>query len=78
MTTTTTTYWCDDNGTVYCEDHAGNYLRCAIKNNPAAREHHTPLGTWERMTAQDVVDFQAFIDARLGGGSVCEQCRDRY
>lgn len=77
MSTTTVRYWTDDNGAITCEAHAGNYLTCGIAASPKATEHHTPLGTFELLTDDEVVEFQAFLDERLGGGSPCETCRDR-
>lgn len=77
MATKTARFWADDNGMICCEDHAGMYLTHCIEAQPKARVHRTPRGTYELMTKQDVIDFQAFIDARLGGGSICEICRDQ-
>lgn len=40
--------WVSDNGDVTCDDHAGAYLRSAIKAKPKAINHDTPLGTWDQ------------------------------
>lgn len=76
MTTKTSHFWENDNGTIYCEEHAGNYLRCGIKAEPKAKTHHTPLGTWTLMSRQDVTDFEAFLLDHYGREvSCCEGCR---
>ena len=56
----------DDNGRCTCEMHAGEYLRASIAKTPDAQFHPTPLGTWERFTADDIRLF--------GGGIDCEEC----
>jgi hypothetical protein len=56
--------WVADDGDVLCEDHAGTYLRLAIRSNPQAIQHKTPLDNW-----------CAYYTNLLGGGNlVCEIC----
>jgi hypothetical protein len=56
--------WVSDDGDVLCEDHAGTYLRLAIRSNPEAIQHETPLDNW-----------CAYYTNLLGGGNlVCEVC----
>jgi hypothetical protein len=47
----------DDGGRVVCSDHAGHYLKAALSQAPTAREHWTPLGTWERVGISDAAKF---------------------
>ena len=61
-TTTTTAIYLDDNGRATCADHAGEYLRASIAAKPDAQFHTTPLGTWERFTADDLRIFGDDID----------------
>ncbi len=56
----------DDNGRATCADHAGAYLKTSILSIPDAQFHKTPLGTWERFTADDIRLF--------GDGIDCETC----
>ena len=70
MTTTTITnhLYLNDNGRCTCGNHAGAYLAASITANPNAQYHQTPLGDWERFTADDI---------RLFGDDIsCEQCHD--
>lgn len=69
----TTHLWCNDNGTIYCAEHAGSYLRSAITARPKAKTHRTPLGNWVQM---DGFDIAVFI-AETGITVLCETCRDR-
>ena len=63
------TYWSDDNGATVCADHAGAYLTAAIQNRPKAATHNTPLGTWERLSQDDVNYFTSEY------GYCCETCK---
>lgn len=67
---TSNTVWVDDNGQILCTDHAGSYLRCGIQAAPRAWEHHTPLGTWTRLSRAEVVEFEMHF-----GRNACETCR---
>lgn len=69
-------YWCDDNGALTCEDHAGSYLRASISASPRKRTHRTPLGTWELLTADEVAEMQTLFDewGITGRTEVCEMC----
>ena len=61
-----TRIYLDDNGRCTCEQHAGEYLAASITANPFAHIHSTPIGTWERMTTDDI---------RLDGADInCERC----
>jgi hypothetical protein len=56
----------NDNGRCTCADHAGEYLRTSIMEKPNAQFHKTPLGTWEKFSADDI---------RLFGDEInCEEC----
>ena len=61
---TTNRLWIDDNGTVVCEEHAGVYLKSAIKANNDEMQHETPLGTW----------CAYYIHLLRGENLVCEVC----
>jgi hypothetical protein len=54
--------WVSDNGDVICAEHAGNYLRSAIKADPKALSHSTPLDNW------------SLYYEHLLGGLPCEIC----
>jgi hypothetical protein len=56
--------WVSDNGDVVCENHAGTYLKSAIKANPNEFEHSTPLDNWSA--------YYAHLSS--GGHLVCEVC----
>ena len=71
----TRTYWENDNGAIYCENHLGSYMTAAITANPKARTHHTPLGTWYRLTATEIADFQAYMTEHQSNPECCETCR---
>lgn len=58
--------WTDDGGQILCADHAGGYLTSAIAARPRARQHRTPLGTWDRVTAVEIA-----ADPTLW---ICETC----
>jgi len=61
-----TRIYLDDNGRCTCEQHAGQYLAASIAANPFAHIHNTPIGTWERMTTDDIRLFGADIS--------CDRC----
>ena len=67
-TTTKLTHWENDNGQCVCNDHVGNYLLASISTYPKAKTHHTPLGTWYAMPADEV---QYMTDTY---GGACETC----
>lgn len=68
-------YWCDDNGMLTCEDHAGSYLRSAITASPRRTSHRTPLGTWELLTADEVTEMRnLFSEYGTNRTEVCEMC----
>lgn len=62
LSTTTDHLFINDNGQATCADHAGAYLSASIAKDPNAQFHPTPLGTWERFTADDIRLFGADID----------------
>jgi hypothetical protein len=68
---TTCDIYLDDNGRRTCADHGGEYLRASIQQNPTARYHHTPLGTWELMTAEQI---NTYGDPRHDWG--CPRCEN--
>jgi hypothetical protein len=74
MTTTTTTYWTNDNGRVVCHNHLGNYGTAELASNPKTRKLHTPMGTWEKMTGADLAYWVEFITT-LNYTEACEDCR---
>jgi hypothetical protein len=51
-----------------CNEHAGDYLHSAIQSKPNAKTHRTPMGTWERLTDEDVTYFTG------KGIPCCENC----
>jgi hypothetical protein len=61
-----TALYLNDNGRATCAEHAGAYLKTSILSTPDAQFHATPLGTWERFTADDIRLFGDDID--------CETC----
>jgi hypothetical protein len=63
---TMTAIYLNDNGRCTCAAHAGEYLRASIAAKPDADIHETPLGSWERFTADDIRIFGADLD--------CETC----
>lgn len=67
----TTTLWSNDNGSLVCERHAGNYLTAAIEARPRAHTHRTPLGTWDVV---DMADLTAEFTAHGLPAPRCEQC----
>jgi hypothetical protein len=67
MTTTSTAIYLNDNGRATCADHAGEYLRASIAADPTAQFHTTPLGTWERFTADDIRIFGEDINCDCCG-----------
>ena len=68
-------YWCDDNGALTCENHAGSYLRASISASPRKRTHRTPLGTWELLTDDEVAEMRdLFRESIPGRTEVCEMC----
>jgi hypothetical protein len=61
-----TRIYLDDNGRCTCEQHAGESLAASIAANPFAHIHTTTIGTWERMTTDDIRLFGADIS--------CDRC----
>ena len=59
----------DDNGRCTCEEHAGAYLRTQIELKPTGWLYATPIGTWEKFTADDIRTFGEDIDC-----DVCKGC----
>ncbi len=45
-----TTTWISNSGETACLAHGGSYLREAVRRNPTARVHVTPLTTWTPST----------------------------
>jgi hypothetical protein len=74
-TTKTRTYWQHENGRVSCQDHGGYYLSSWIEAKPYERSHMTPLGMFYKMTAAEVVDFEAFMVEMGKRPECCETCR---
>jgi hypothetical protein len=75
MTTNTRTYWENDNGAIYCQEHLGGYMRAATEANPTARTHHTPLGTFYRLTKDDLAEITHALTELNMGPECCETCR---
>jgi hypothetical protein len=61
-----TAIYLNDNGRATCALHAGEYLKSSIRSNPNAQLHATPIGTWEKFTADDIRIFGEDIN--------CEEC----
>jgi hypothetical protein len=75
MTTTTRTYWENDNGAIYCQEHLGNYMRAATAANPKALEHSTPLGSYYKLSKSDLVEILESLTELNMGSECCETCR---
>lgn len=69
----TTRYWCDDNGAITCETHAGNYLSSGIKARPNAKTHRTPLGTFEMLHDDEVAELLTMMQG-MKREHICEMC----
>ena len=54
MTTTKVLYANLDAGDLTCLDHAGAYLTASIQKNPRLRNHHTPFGTWAKLSQEEI------------------------
>lgn len=65
--------WSNDNGEISCAEHGGSYLRSAIAARPRSRAHRTPLGTWERLTREDLAELERMVGRPIG----CETCAAR-
>lgn len=63
--------WIDDNGRIECERHGGSYLASAIANAPRRNRHRTPIGTWDRIDAMFVEEWEKM----MGTAPACETCR---
>ena len=70
--TVTQKFYSDLGGAVYCTKHLGYEASSVLEHNPTAKEFHTSMTSWFRMTAREVFDFAA-----MAGGieKVCETCR---
>jgi len=64
-----TRIYLDDNGRCTCEQHAGEYLTASITANPSAHIHTTPIGTWERLTTDDIRLLEKY-----GADTCCDRC----
>lgn len=64
------TIYMNDNGYLVCPEHAGSYLKGAIKHKPEAVVHWTPLGSWERL---DPYSMQ-WLQKEIGRVQLCEDC----
>jgi hypothetical protein len=65
-------FYSDLNGAVYCTKHLGYEASSVLEHNPKAKEFHTSMTTWFRMTAREVFDFAVMVE---GIDKVCESCR---
>lgn len=68
-TTTSPTLYIHDRGEIACPAHAGAYAAAELRRHPSARLLQTPLGTWERLSADDLEDLAA-----MGVSAACETC----
>lgn len=73
MTTTTSTkFWANEDGSIYCEDHAGYTFTCLRKNRP----HHTSLnlgdglGRVYLLTDEEVEDLKKSLEVE----TLCMTC----
>jgi len=67
-----TTMFIHDNGEIACPEHFGSYAAAELDHKPRARLLHTPLGTWERLSAADIDRL-----AEMGVAAACETCAAR-
>ena len=73
MTTMTSpTLYIHDNGAIACPAHFGAYAAAELRRSPGSRLLQTPLGTWERLSADDLEDLAA-----ISVTAVCETCAAR-
>ena len=61
-----------DGGQIACPAHFGAYAAAALERHPGSRHLQTPLGTWERLSANDLEDLAA-----MGVVTACETCAAR-
>ena len=71
-TTTSQALYIHDNGALACPAHFGAYAAAELRRSPGSRLLQTPLGAWERLSADDLEDLVA-----MGVTAVCETCAAR-
>lgn len=71
-TMTSPTLFIHDGGAIACPVHFGAYAAAELRRSPGSRLLQTPLGTWERLSADDLEDLMA-----MGVTAVCETCEVR-
>jgi hypothetical protein len=64
----------NDNGEIACVLHGGAYLAFAVQTCPRTRVHHTPLGTWQRLTADALAFYVAEFAAAGLPAPACAGC----
>jgi hypothetical protein len=64
--------WIDDGGQISCPAHFGAYAAAELRRSPGSKFLATPLGTWERLSADDLEDLVA-----MGVTPTCETCAAR-
>lgn len=64
----------EEDGRISCEQHVGGYATLEMQQHPRRTRHHTPLGTWRKMSAEDIAEFEAEL-ADLGVTAECKTCR---
>jgi hypothetical protein len=70
--TTSPTLYIHDGGQISCPAHFGAYAAAELRRSPGSRLLQTPLGTWERLAADDLEDLAA-----MGVTAACETCAAR-
>ncbi len=66
------TLFIHDGGQIACPAHFGAYAAAELRRSPGSRLLQTPLGTWERLSADDLDDLAA-----MGVTAACETCAAR-
>ena len=71
-TTTSPTLYIHDDGQIACAAHFGAYAAAELRRSPGSHLLQTPLGTWERLSADDLDRLAA-----MGATPACETCAAR-
>ena len=74
---TTTTMWCNDNGSVCCTKHIGYSATAELEANPRARTLYGSCDTWHKMTKAEIADWREFL-AQRDITELCEDCRGGF
>jgi hypothetical protein len=72
VTMTSPALYIHDGGAIACPAHFGAYAAAERRRSPGSRLLATPLGCWERLSADDLEDLAA-----MGVTPACETCAAR-